>query len=184
MSGRSRPDLIGQVASSGAWISFESKGRASLPSSSDKAKAKSQAQRIVSVSGSPCSLHVGAFTFFRKDNLEFYWRDPPAKGKLIEIADPSPGWRFHYASAVALMKSSGWTGPDDVEPKRIEEADIWVGAHPAVAEALWKEDWDRAHTQARQMTESIVNDGFKADGLSVKAGDTWSKQRGDPDWEY
>jgi hypothetical protein len=48
--GRSRPDLVGEDIS-GNWHAFESKGRSSVPSSADKAKAKAQAQRLVSVNG-------------------------------------------------------------------------------------------------------------------------------------
>lgn len=66
LGGRSRPDLVGQDAS-GAWHAFETKGRSSVPSSEDKLKAKSQAQRLVSVDGSACSLHIGSFAYFRGD---------------------------------------------------------------------------------------------------------------------
>lgn len=72
--GRSRPDLVGEN-NAGIWHAFESKGRSSQPSWDDKHRAKLQAQRLVSVNGSPCSLHIASFAFFRSDLLAFYWRD-------------------------------------------------------------------------------------------------------------
>jgi hypothetical protein len=40
--GRSRPDMVAQSASSQAWHAFECKGRASVPGSREKQKAKAQ----------------------------------------------------------------------------------------------------------------------------------------------
>ena len=81
--GRSRPDLVGED-SSGAWYAFECKGRSSVPSTDDRRKAKAQAQRLVRVNSTDCSLHVGAISYFRQDELEFHWRDPgPEEAKKL-----------------------------------------------------------------------------------------------------
>jgi len=69
LGGRSRPDMVAQSTSWQQWHAFECKGRASMPSSTDKQKAKAQAQRLVTVGGSKCTLHVGAITFFRNDTV-------------------------------------------------------------------------------------------------------------------
>src|SRR5690606_34970662 len=85
LSGRSRPDLVGQHERTGEWHAFECKGRLSKPDATVKSNAKAQAQRVVSVSGNPCALHVGAITYFRGDTLQFYWRDPEPEKKLPKI---------------------------------------------------------------------------------------------------
>jgi len=100
--GRSRPDLVGEDVG-GNWHGFESKGRSSVPSSADKAKAKAQAQRLVSVNGLNCSLHVGSFAFFRSDVLEFYWRDPePDSRDAIALPGPEGEWRYYFEPALSL----------------------------------------------------------------------------------
>lgn len=104
--GRSRPDLVGEDIS-GNWNAFESKGRSSVPSSADKAKAKAQAQRLVSVNGRNCSLHVGSFAFFRSDVLEFYWRDPePGSRDAIDVPRPETEWRYYYEPALSLASDT------------------------------------------------------------------------------
>jgi len=106
LGGRSRPDLLGEDAT-GVWHAFETKGRSSPPSIGNKEKAKEQAERLVSVNGSKCSLHVGSLAFFRGDGeLEFYWRDPepeePRKLEPIEIGVSDEDWANYYACALAL----------------------------------------------------------------------------------
>ncbi|QJS40966.1 hypothetical protein [Bradyrhizobium diazoefficiens] len=100
--GRSRPDLVGEDLN-GQWHAFESKGRSSVPSAADRAKAKGQAQRLVSVNGQGCSLHIGSFAFFRSDVLEFYWRDPePDDVEAIRVPSPDEEWRYYYEPALSL----------------------------------------------------------------------------------
>jgi hypothetical protein len=90
LGGRSRPDMIAQSATSLDWHSFECKGRASIPGPREKQKAKAQAQRVVSVDGTPWALHIGAITFFRNNSLEFFGRDPePTAGERIELPEPN-----------------------------------------------------------------------------------------------
>ena len=83
LGGRSRPDLVGQDAN-GAWHAFECKGRSSIPTAEDMRKAKRQAQRLVRVDSTNCSLNIGAISFFRQDALQFHWRDPDPE-------EPEPG---------------------------------------------------------------------------------------------
>ena len=86
--GGSRPDLVGQDQS-GEWYAFESKGRSSPPTATDKRKAKYQANRLVSVGGQNCRLHIGSFAYFRADILEFYWIDPqPDSEEPIKLPEP------------------------------------------------------------------------------------------------
>jgi hypothetical protein len=74
LSGWSRPDMVAQSTSSQDWYAFECKRRGSVPGDAEKQKAKRQAQRLVSVAGTICTLHVGAITFFRNNALEFLAR--------------------------------------------------------------------------------------------------------------
>ena len=129
LGGRSRPDLVGQDIS-GAWHAFETKGRSSEPSPEDKRKAKAQAQRLVSVDGAACSLHIGSFAFFRQDELEFYWRDPepeePEKLEPIEIRVADDDWANYYRYALALALEP----KDDLTASQIRETDLMVRPSP------------------------------------------------------
>lgn len=126
--GRSRPDLFGEDQR-GDWHAFESKGRSSAPSSTDEAKAKSQAQRLVSVNGQNCSLHIGSFAFFRSDVLEFYWRDPEASPEdPIELPEPDKEWRYYFEPALDL---SSETDSVSMNAER-ELANISVEIHPKI----------------------------------------------------
>jgi hypothetical protein len=171
-SGRSRPDLIGQNTS-GAWHVFESKGRSGSPSAKDKLKAKQQAQRLVTVDGTACALHIGSFAFFRKDVLEFYWRDPepeaPEMLEPISIKVSDRDWAECYTHALAL----------DVKPKdglladQIREADIKVEIHPNLRVLLREGRWGDARKLTVELNQLFVKEGYQADGVRVVAGDSW-----------
>lgn len=171
---RSRPDLIGQHAITSAWHAFECKGRSSAPSLDDRTKAKLQAQRIASVGGSPCALHVAAFTFARSDKLEFSWRDPPAEGKPLEIADTDGAWRWHYQPVTELVRHNGAGAEGATGATFINGLDLSVAIHPLIAEALAKGDWARAHAQARQLGEELKASGYEPDGIAIRTGDSWT----------
>ena len=57
LTGRSRPDLIGEIVG-GGWVALECNGRLSAPDAGTKVKAKAQAQRVVSVNGTVPSLRI------------------------------------------------------------------------------------------------------------------------------
>ncbi len=172
--GRSRPDLIGRDVS-GAWHAFETKGRSSVPSSADKRKAKAQAQRLVSVDDSPCSLHIGSIAFFRQDELEFYWRDPepeePQKLKPIEIQVVDADWANYYAPALALVSQS----ESAVFSDQAEKIDLKVEIHPDVCKLLLKGQWAdaREFLADDKMRQMLKAENFKPDGLRILAGDSW-----------
>ena len=108
IGGRSRPDMVAQSASTTQWYAFECKGRASVPGDAEKQKAKAQAQRLVSVNATPCTLQVGAITFFKNDAVEFYWRDPePGTREPIQISNPDFGWGTYYEPFVQVIRSRG-----------------------------------------------------------------------------
>ncbi len=172
--GRSRPDLIGQDAS-GAWLAFETKGRSSLPSAKDKQKAKDQAERLVSVDGSACTLHIGSFAFFRGDELEFYWRDPepeePEKLEPIEISVADEDWAYYYAPALALAAEA----ESELSSAQSEEIDLTVKIHPKVHALLLEGQWAAARALIAELRQTLEAEGFQPDGLSVVAGDSWRR---------
>lgn len=169
--GRSRPDLVGEDIT-GSWHAFESKGRASSPSADDRTKAKSQAKRLVSVGGTPCSLHIGSFAYFNKDNLEFYWRDPePDSEDAIKLPEPDREWRFYFEPALRLADER------DSTPLAVERqiADVKVEVHPVIHDLLRREEWGHARRRGQEERGIIVSEGFQPDGLKVTAGDSWAK---------
>jgi hypothetical protein len=170
--GRSRPDLIGQDTSQ-AWHAFETKGRSSAPSAADKQKAKEQAQRLSTVNGSPCSLHIGSFAFFRGDELEFYWRDPepeePENLEPIEIRIADVDWAHYYAPALALASES----VREALPFDAEGVDLTIEVHHKLHDLLFEGQWAAARSRAIEMRQVLEADGFKPDGLRVIAGESW-----------
>jgi hypothetical protein len=169
--GRSRPDLVGEDLS-GRWNALECKGRSSVPSSADKAKAKTQAQRLVSVGGSKCFLQIGSFAFFRSDQLEFYWRDPePDSLDVFELPRPEAEWRYYYEPALSLAS--------DVhsEPMAAERAlaDVAVTIQPGVRELLQRGLWSEARLFAIERRDALISEGYQPDGIEVRAGESWMR---------
>jgi hypothetical protein len=169
--GRSRPDLVGEDIS-GNWHAFESKGRSSVPSSADKAKAKVQAQRLVSVNGRNCTLQVGSFAFFRSDVLEFYWRDPePDPRDAIALPRPVAEWRYYFEPGLSLASET------DSEPMAAERelADVKVEVHPKVRRLLQHGQWSQAKQLANELRLAFLSEGYQPDGIKVTAGESWMK---------
>ncbi|MXZ59958.1 MAG: hypothetical protein F4Z12_03745 [Acidobacteria bacterium] len=172
LGGRSRPDLVGQDGR-GRWHAFECKGRSSVPNAEDKRKAKEQAQRLLRVNSTNCSLHVGAISYFRQEALVFHWRDPepeaPEALDPIRINVTGEMWRFHYEPAVPLVVHA--------ERRFLWEArkalDIDVQIHREVLPLLLEGSWAAAHLRARELRNVFAAEGFQADGLRVVAGDSW-----------
>jgi hypothetical protein len=176
LNGRSRADLVAQSASSGKWHAFECKGRASVPGTPEKDKAKEQAGRIVSVGGTVCTLHVGAITYFRGDVLKFYWRDPEPKHEPIEIPHPEDAWQTYYAPFVEVYSVRVSRGEDTIDPTQgvsVKELDMILRIHPKLAEPLLSQNWTLARSRARELRSVFKQDGFQPDGLMVIAGDSW-----------
>lgn len=183
LTGRSRPDLVGLAHGTGQWHAFECKGRVSPPDVTTKTKAKNQAQRLVSVNGTPCTLHVGSITYLRADAFHFYWRDPPPdNGKGIEVPMGADAWMHYYEPVLDAIRVSD---PDALRRDQgtlvnIEGADIKVGVHPAIAKYLDNRQWERAQQAANEAAASIAGEGYQPDGLKVVAGESWVKRFAEP----
>lgn len=180
LTGRSRPDLIGQERVTGQWHAFECKGRVSRPDSTVKQKAKTQAQRLVSVSGTRCSLHIGAITHFRNEVLQFYWRDPlPEKGNRVEVSVSEDAWHYYYSPVVQMivdLDRQSQLLSDTNTFVAIEGLDLAVGIHPMVARYLFHGEWVSARRAAVEAASEIAEAGYQPDGLAVRAGDTWRER--------
>lgn len=174
--GRSRPDLFGQQSGTGQWLSFETKGRASKPSSTDLAKAKTQASRLVSVNGTSCSLHVGSFTYFVNDALHFHWIDPPAETKrAIFLPEPGDAWRYYYGPARALWGTlpEGGKRETDGFVLPLPQFDLTLKVHPLLSPFFRSESWESAQRELLDLADLLKADGFQADGLKVECGPSW-----------
>lgn len=172
LKGRSRPDLVGLEAGTTKWHAFECKGRLTRPNDDAKSKAKTQAQRLISVDGVPCTLHIGAITYFRADTLQFYWCDPPAQSRdELRIETPPDVWREYYRPiADAIERRSGFQ--DGRGRFVIAGADLEVDVHPSVERPLMERRWEAAHRAAVETRDDLSSD-YQTDGLVVKAGPSW-----------
>ncbi|MDT1063429.1 hypothetical protein RM190_16265 [Paracoccus sp. CPCC 101403] len=175
--GQSRPDLLGQQIGSGDWLSFETKGRASKPSSADCAKAKAQAMRLISVNGKRCTLHVGSFAFFANDALHFHWIDPPSDPKRpIEIPEIGDAWRFYYGPSKSLWDNFGReAGVQDQAGLKFEVPffDITIRVHPLLAPFFVDANWAGAQRTMLEFAEQLKTEGFQQDGLKIASGPSW-----------
>ena len=179
--GRSRPDLIGEIVG-GGWVALECKGRLSSPDAGTKAKAKGQAQRLVSVNGTVPVLHIGGIAYFKNEVLQFWWRDPepnPNVTNPISVEVPPDVWRHYYTPILELIRSnSDFSDQMRQEPTllSIDQADIKIGIHPTVLDALEGSHWQAARNIAQSTKTPIENLGYRADGIVVIAGESWKRR--------
>ncbi|MCY4375060.1 MAG: hypothetical protein OXC31_14965 [Spirochaetaceae bacterium] len=183
----SRPDLVGQSVSN-QWHGFECKGRIQPLGSSGKQRAKDQASRLISVKKIPCSLHVGSVTYFRRNVLEFYWCDPPsARNVGIDIDFQEESWSHYYgpiAEIITTYRQGDLVASEEVMRRdvhgnlyvRVIQCDVEIGIHQAIEELLVNQEWQRARFTASEQAEEFRVQGFHADGLVVRAGDSWSRR--------
>ncbi len=160
--GRSRPDLVGNDKF-GKQYSFESKGRSNPPSLKDIKKAKLQAQRLVSVDRKPCSLQIGAFSYFKSGILHFHWCDPEAKGNLMELVSPEYKWRYYYEPVLALAANSEASIPDVCN----------IQIHTEIHRLLSRGLWDDAYVLANELRDEFKEFGFQPDGIRIEASESW-----------
>lgn len=169
--GRSRPDLVCED-NHGNWHAFESKGRSSAPSAADKVKAKAQAQRLVSVGGTNCTLHIGTIAYFRNNSLAFYWRDPEADADdQIPLPNADQSWRYYYEPTMSLL------GGLELKVLDIERqmTDVTVKVHPEILDFLGAGDWLGAKQHAQKIRVALTSDGYQLDGLKITAGQSWNQ---------
>ncbi|MBM4300229.1 MAG: hypothetical protein FJ121_01680 [Deltaproteobacteria bacterium] len=179
LTGRSRPDLIAETSSQ-EWVALEAKGRISIPGNDPKAKAKQQAQRVVSVNGVAPRFYIGCITYFRNDVLQFFWRDPdPPKDKPkhpIEVTLDEGMWRHYYQPVLELLRSQSPYFEKMVHEAvllPIKELDLEVGIHPLILEPLTHEQWGDARKLCLKEADAFHKAGYQSDGIRIAAGPTW-----------
>ena len=182
--GRSRPDFIGHDLAGARWYIFESKGRAAKPGKTEIASAKRQATRVTKVEGRPVALHIAAITYFRRDVLKFYWCDPEPeeteKSEGINVRLPEGVWRNYYEPASDLIRAAGGASrmaDRSLLTSLIEELDVSVEADPKIWPLLRERNWLRAHDVSLELADVFLEDGYRPDGLRVKAGENWGQRR-------
>jgi len=179
LTGRSRPDLVGQT-NSNEWVVLESKGRISVPSADAKSKAKQQAERVISVNGTIPSYHVGGIMYFRNEVLHFFWRDPDLESRTrrntFELKLQGEDWSYYYRPVLELVLSQ----PQYLNQMRSEEIlmpvnglDINVGIHPLILSLLAEGQWAEAKQSCLEHGEKLQLSHYQFDGIRVLAGDTW-----------
>jgi len=182
LSARSRPDLVGQTRA-GQWIALECKGRISAPDKKTIERAKQQAKRVVSVSGTAPSYHIGGFAFFKNDVLEFCWLDPDPEPEIrnpISVQPTSDTWREYYRPVLELVRSrQTYFAQMHEEPvlMPVEEADIKIGIEPSVLRHLDIGQWDGAREAAQATRPSEIS--YQVDGIAVVAGPSWLERYAD-----
>lgn len=176
VGGRSRPDLVG-LSQTGTWVAFECKGRSSVPNAEERGKAKQQARRLVRVGSQACALHVGAISYFQGDRLEFHWRDPEPEDaeelKPLSVEPTEEAWRHYYAPALALEAAGETMAMSDARVA----ADIEVEIRADVRARLAAGEWTAARERAQEVRAASEAEGFRADGVKVRAGESWRRER-------
>ena len=176
VGGRSRPDLVG-MDHVGDWHAFECKGRSTVPSSDERRKAKTQAERLMRVNSKDCVLHVGAVSYFRQEKLEFHWRDPEPetaeKLQPISVELTEDAWRHYYAPALALESDVGSIAMSEA----LAATDVEVEIQEDVRERLRGGEWSAARARAYESRDALQDDGFRPDGIRVRAGESWRQRR-------
>lgn len=179
--GRSRPDLFGQQIGTRNWLAFETKGRSSKPSADDLSKAKGQAQRLVSVGGASCTLHVGAFVYFLNDTINFHWIDPPSDGRQpLTLPEPRGEWSYYYGPARALFatRADSETNVTGEAVLTLPEFDITLRVHPLLEPLFMINSWEEAQRKMLEAADELKADGFQPDGLKIECGPTWMTKFG------
>ncbi|MFA5783357.1 MAG: hypothetical protein WC962_00600 [Phycisphaerae bacterium] len=181
LSGRSRPDLIGQ-SENGEWVAFESKGRSSQPSQNDIRKAKMQAQRIISINDQPVRTNVALFSYYRNDRLQVYCEDPPSysEGKEIQLEiSPENLMMDYYLPLIKSVNSSDLQKQLETgEFTFIKQGDFSIGFKRGLLEYLLSENYKRAYEyllENKEISNERDEEAYNLDGVSVKAGESWHK---------
>ena len=179
LSGRSRPDLIGQTMT-GDWLAFESKGRVSPPGATAKLKAKQQAQRCLSVCNTPVTYQIGGIAYFRNDVLQFWWEDPrPSEGGTpngFEVTVNDNAWEHYYRPALEVVRSnldqSELASSHDSDVS-VEHLDMKIRIFPEVLKLLVKGAWAEAKNWCDSNTDDLLASDYQPDGIRVTAGQSW-----------
>ena len=179
--GRSKPDLIGRD-SNGNWVVVESKGRTNGFDEDALAKAKAQARRVRTISGSSPRFRVGMQAYFESSQLRLAIDDPDREedGALLDLPITPEMINHEYYQPFRAWLDRG----DRVERIPVGNRVYVVRVEPALdfAVGLAEERYSGAPTAAGANAEEIVQrrveDQFAGtDGVLVQLGPGWSSER-------
>lgn len=185
--GRSRPDLAGKDIH-GDWHAFESKGRSTVPSNGDMKKAVEQANRLISVQGNPCVLHVGSIAYFdSEDDLRLYWRNSTVSSSSL------PGPTLSLEGSTKLEKERQcqyglvkWIASKAESAREIMGIEIEI--HKDVQPYIMEGDWARTHGAISDIRKnedkrsSLEEEGFSFGWLKLSLDESWLRDMPTP-WE-
>lgn len=169
--GRSRPDLVGVDATGARWSVFECKGRASAPLPVDRTSAKNQARRVRSVDGKRCSLRVAAFTYYSGNTLRMVCDDPDEGEHGEDLRTGDEQWKAYFAPALGFFE-----GQSLLASAARRGVDVEIAIHPSILAVLREGHWLTAHRLCLKMRAELVETGYRADGLRLKAGRSWTEK--------
>ena len=98
-------------------------------------------------------------------------------------------WRHYYgivAEVITQSEEQEQTPPIGVRRRvdesgrifaRVEQCDVEIVVHQAIAEHLVLQQWGEARIAAVRASEQLVADGFPADGIQVNTGESWHQTR-------
>lgn len=189
---RDRPDLVGWHPVHG-WVVVECKGRSSYVDAATRDKAKTQAQRVVSIGGETPILHLAFFSYFgqRKASpsgkvIKTLLVDPEFDDKVedpikLEVTHEQHLEVFYQPfsdlfSERALAKKSA---DNDIVYRKLEDADVKIGIDRLLLEMIEKGAMSRVseYLQVKQPRKGMhrrVRGAF-SNGLQLKVGDEWKK---------
>jgi hypothetical protein len=180
LKGRSRPDMIAET-NSHEWVAIESKGRSSPPNDDTKDKAKEQAEELVSIDGNAPIFNIGCITYFRRDVLQFFWRDPKndnnKSSKGIKLIHNESVLRYYYQPVLDLIRFHSQYFKkmlNEAVMLPIKELDLEVGIHPLILEPITHERWGDARKLCLKEADAFHKAGYQSDGIRISAGSTWS----------
>ena len=188
----SRPDLVGEEHGSGRWHGFECKGRMRSMSDAEKRNAKAQASSVVSVAGVTCSLQHWFRELLPPEHTEFLLaltlRKMTVSGSNWNSREDA--WEHYFRPVVgvltALREDDALNAQDTRRDSndnlfvRVAQCDLEVGVHQAVEQHLMSGRWTDARLATREQAERIRGDGFHADGLRIRAGESWTGRYEEP----
>lgn len=178
LTGRSRPDLIGQNVN-GDWVVIESKGRTGDFDIDAMNAAKRQASQITTMSGAVPYLYSAVQAHFSSGILNIDWHDPSRDEEQRADIDISKEdlQAAYYRPFERMLEER----PDSVRTLRVAErefraielpdADITVGVDPAVIARARAEGWRRPHGTFPETRSTIGSDG-----VLVQLGSSWDSE--------
>jgi hypothetical protein len=177
--GSKRPDFFTQTRS-GAWLSLEAKGRSYAPSTQRLVSAKTQAQALTSINGTPTKAHIVCWTMARNGCVAARFHDPKPEdehtGGMLKV-DLEQLVHDYYAPVQEIMEASEPVEyPHRLKLFRFEAADFLIGLHPRLQHLLSSESANvgakLAHIE-HGLYEPVGNITCDPDGVIVVPGRSW-----------